>query len=145
MQKRESGKGRREGRLGEKEQRQAEEGASESEKALSWDPPARDFLPVMCTPPSVFILPQRFPGSLRIPCRYRREEATFTDPLRHVPVLPRAHWLLQLGTSLTLETGDDEEGGEGDVEGQEKTGRWGSAKGASLAEAMQREYDANAT
>lgn len=74
MQKRESGKGRREGRLGEEEQRQqAEEGASESEKALSWDPPARDFLPVMCTPPSVFILPQRFPGliaySLSIPAR----------------------------------------------------------------------------
>lgn len=70
------------------------------------------------------------------------------------PVLPRLH-----NSSLpspadwhqpdTGERDDREEGGdrEGDIKGQERRGEreGGSEKGASLADAMQRQYDANAT
>lgn len=128
------------------------EGGGVREKALSWDPPARDFLPLMYFPP-FFFLPQRnlsWAHCIFLANTPTVHTATFTsnttaDLLSHV--LPRpAPSAQQLTANLTLERGMTRGKGKEIIKGQEKKGEsGGNEKGASLAEAMQRQYDANAT
>lgn len=125
-----------EGWGGKKKQGTRMEGGGEevSEKALSRDPPAGDFLRLMYSPFFLFTAMQScwthciFLGNTQRYLYFKQYCCRTTEPCPALSAQQLTAKLLLIGTNVTLE-------------------RWGGGvnRGPSLAEAMQRQYDANAT
>lgn len=118
------GKGKRRGKNSTRDRRRRRRRrGGVTEKTLSWDPPAGDFLPLMYSPFFFFFFFQRNLAGL-IAYSFPIPNTTFTSNTAAMPLL--------IATNLTQERGDDE----GEIGGRAGSGRKGDRPCRGNAEAI---------